>query len=775
MTKKDLNNFGKNIQLVIREYNKRVEEMIKPLVDITKMPAIQEMQKNILDAQKAIGSIAARNKEFMNQISSMSGRVDSLNLLSDHFKNIHLQFSTKLSQDIILPLLENVRIDTPQLNITDENFTRLIDQLIKADLYSELDKRVDELEKGHSTVQGVRFSLSDILAIITLIITLIQISDNSTEEALQDIQHEQQVTNQLLENFNSLFGKVDSLVKKIEGDKNALLVAKKEAPLRKGPKNDSDTVLTVFKGQYLDLLDEKDGWYKVKFYNFDESESGIGWIYEEHVELLEISKRDEESKASSIPETWKWVKIKDVSEKSQYGFTTKAVDEGNVHLLRTTDITSGEIDWKNVPFCRDDPDDLDKYRLEEGDILISRAGSVGESFLVHNLPYDNVVFASYLIRFKPTINQKFFKYFLESPKYWNTITEEKSGIAVPNVNATKLNAIEFPLLPPDTQHRIVEKIEELFSDLDNGVENLKKAKRQLETYRQAVLKAAFEGKFTKQWREQQEDLPSPEELKQQIEEERKRQREKELEAWRQEVKVWKEQGESGRKPRKPRKPKDVESISKNELEKLHYLPENWMWIRLGKLIGKPKYGTSQKCSYDFEGEAVLRIPNIGNGYIDSDDLKYSEFTEEEKRKYNLKKGDLLTIRSNGSIDLVGKCAIVREQDEDFLFAGYLIRLRPYSKMVDSKYLYYVLNTITLRRQIENKAKSTSGVHNINSGELQHLIIPIASLEEQQEIVNRIESTLSLIDQLKRTVKEELSKTEALRQSILKKAFEGKLV
>lgn len=86
-----------------------------------------------------------------------------------------------------------------------------------------------------------------------------------------------------------------------------------------------------------------------------------------------------------------------------------------------------------------------------------------------------------------------------------------------------------------------------------------------------------------------------------------------------------------------------------------------------------------------------------------------------------------------------------------------------------------LSSIDLRHQIESKAKSTSGVNNINSGELQSLIIPICSPPEQQAIVQEIETRLSVCDKIEQDIKENLEKAEALRQSILKKAFEGKLL
>lgn len=203
--------------------------------------------------------------------------------------------------------------------------------------------------------------------------------------------------------------------------------------------------------------------------------------------------------------------------------------------------------------------------------------------------------------------------------------------------------------------------------------------------------------------------------------------------------------------------------------------EKWEKVKLGEVIEKPTYGTSKKCDYGINGTGVLRIPNIGDGYIVNDDMKFAIFSEEEKKKYSLKNGDLLTIRSNGSVDLVGKCALITLEEEKYLFAGYLIRLRPNNQIVESKYLLYVLMSHNLRVQIEEKAKSTSGVNNINSVEIQNLQIVLPSLPEQQRIVQEIETRLSVCDEVEKQIAESLQQAEALRQSILKKAFEGELV
>lgn len=202
-----------------------------------------------------------------------------------------------------------------------------------------------------------------------------------------------------------------------------------------------------------------------------------------------------EAVLNELPEKWGWSTLGEICEKPQYGWTTKASQDGDLHLLRTTDITSGQINWDTVPYYVIEPEDKEKYRINDGDIVVSRAGSVGVSYLISNP--EPSVFTSYLIRFKPLIDRKYVYYFLKSPTFCSAISEKSSGIALQNVNASKLKEIDIPVAPPEQQKRIVAKIEELFSHIDAGIEALKKAKQLLKQYRQSVLKAAVTNELTK--------------------------------------------------------------------------------------------------------------------------------------------------------------------------------------------------------------------------------------------------------------------------------------
>jgi type I restriction enzyme S subunit len=383
-------------------------------------------------------------------------------------------------------------------------------------------------------------------------------------------------------------------------------------------------------------------------------------------------------------------------------------EEVGLPISRIETIWNEKIDFERVKYIKEsEPDFIEKYQILKNDILLSHINSdshLGKTAIYKN---ENKVFIHgiNLLRLRPSleINADYLLHQFRFKKIkGDFIAVAQRAVNQSSINQRKLKGFDFIIAPLPEQRAIVAKIEELFSDLDKGIADLKKAQDQLKVYRQAVLKKAFEGELTK--------------------------------------------------------------------EKVE--PEI---IKLGSVIDKPRYGTSKKCSLEPNGIAVLRIPNIGNGLINPEELKYAEFDAKEISTLKLQEGDILTIRSNGSVDLVGKCALITQNDVDYLYAGYLIRLRPDKELIDSKFLLYGLKSHDLRVQIESKAKSTSGVNNINSGELANLRIPHFQLKIQHQIVRQIESRLSVCDKVEQSITESLEKAKALRQSILKKAFAGTLL
>ncbi|WP_105268050.1 restriction endonuclease subunit S [Escherichia sp. MOD1-EC5427] len=200
--------------------------------------------------------------------------------------------------------------------------------------------------------------------------------------------------------------------------------------------------------------------------------------------------------AGKLPEGWVETYLSEICSKPQYGYTTKSSPTGNVKFLRTTDITKGTVDWSTVPYCLQNPDDILKYQLQDRDIVISRAGSVGFSFLVKNPP-NNVVFASYLIRFKPfdNISELYLKRFLESGNYWVQLASMSAGNALQNVNAQKLSTLIVPIPPLAEQKIIAEKLDTLLAQVDSTKARLEQIPQILKRFRQAVLSSAVSGKL----------------------------------------------------------------------------------------------------------------------------------------------------------------------------------------------------------------------------------------------------------------------------------------
>ena len=194
---------------------------------------------------------------------------------------------------------------------------------------------------------------------------------------------------------------------------------------------------------------------------------------------------------------------------------------------------------------------------------------------------------------------------------------------------------------------------------------------------------------------------------------------------------------------------------------------------LGELIDELKYGTSKKADYDIEGFPVLRIPNINNGEIDSSDLKYVPLDDKEYNQLALQEGDILVIRSNGSLSIVGQCAIVRKECENWVYAGYLIRIRCTHELLP-EYLNYIFQSYQVRKQIVEKSHSMSGVNNFSADKIKQLEIAWYPVEVQKQIVDKLNSIFGKLNEIEKQYNTLCEKLEKLPQTLLCKAFKGEL-
>jgi type I restriction enzyme, S subunit len=336
------------------------------------------------------------------------------------------------------------------------------------------------------------------------------------------------------------------------------------------------------------------------------------------------------------------------------------------------------------------------------------------------------------------------------------------------------------LLPPLVeQNAILAKTEELFSDLDNGIANFKKAQEQLKIYRQAVLKKAFEGELTKEWRAlrqaQGTPLPTAEELLKQIKEERQNHYNQQVEDWKKAVKKWEETGKVGKKPSKPQTLKELPPLKVD----LNKLPAQWNNLRIEYLLSLTKKGMTtgpfgtmlKKSEHKGNGIPVLGIENIGEGVFK---MPNKIFVSSEKAKeltsFKVDFGDIIISRSG----TVGEICALDKHIGLALISTNLIRVSLNNNLINSKYFVYLFQGGGVREQVR-KLCTGSTRDFLNQTILTSLYFPICSLEEQTQIVAEIESRLSVCDKMEQSINESLEKAEALRQSILKKAFEGRLL
>lgn len=203
---------------------------------------------------------------------------------------------------------------------------------------------------------------------------------------------------------------------------------------------------------------------------------------------------------------------------------------------------------------------------------------------------------------------------------------------------------------------------------------------------------------------------------------------------------------------------------------------SWPDTTIGAIAVDLRYGTSKKCDYSSVGTGVLRIPNIADqGRLDLGDLKRAEFDSKEISKLALREGDLLVIRSNGSVDLVGKTSLVTVAESGLLFAGYLMRLRVDPTQALPAFIQLCLSAPAQRQYIERTAKSTSGVNNLNAEELRALRLRLPSLMEQAEITRRVETLFKLADRIEARYTAACTQAQRLSPLLLAKAFRGELV
>lgn len=195
-----------------------------------------------------------------------------------------------------------------------------------------------------------------------------------------------------------------------------------------------------------------------------------------------------------MPAGWVSSIVDDVANKIHYGYTGKTIENGQFRYLRITDIQNSAVKWEQVPFVSIAEKDVERYLLNENDIVFARTGATaGKSFLINSLNV-NSVFASYLIRIIPDLDKiypRFLYQYFQSPEYWSYIISNVEGAAQPNFNGKKLANIPIPLPPLPEQKRIVSELDAMFARIDKSIALLEENIKQTEHLMESALDEVF--------------------------------------------------------------------------------------------------------------------------------------------------------------------------------------------------------------------------------------------------------------------------------------------
>ena len=414
-----------------------------------------------------------------------------------------------------------------------------------------------------------------------------------------------------------------------------------------------------------------------------------------------------------LPKGWEWVRLINITSRIHYGYTASALTEGDVKLLRITDIQKNRVNWESVPYCNISNTKLDDMQLINGDIVIARTGgTLGKSFHIMDLT-DVAVFASYLIRLQSVdIKNSFFnKRFLESFEYWKQLDKISGGTGQPNVNATNLGLLLIPVPPEKEQSRILNKIYNLFEDvnlIDSEQQYLTNLSEQL---KQKVLDIAMQGKLVPQ---DPNDEPASV-LLEKIRAEKQR------------------LFEEGKLKKKDLV--ETEIVKGDDNAYYEKLPKGWITQNLQN-VAYIQMGQSPK------GLMVTSAQISGSIEFHQGKKDFGDYSLNKSNKWTTQ---ITKIVNNPAILMSVRAPVGDVNmllDKIVVIGRGLASIQPYISL--HSYFYYLLSI--KKQELESQATGTT-FKAINNKILQETIIPIAPQAEQVRIVSAIEEINLQLHQL----------------------------
>ena len=437
-------------------------------------------------------------------------------------------------------------------------------------------------------------------------------------------------------------------------------------------------------------------------------------------EKLEQALVPEDEQPYSIPENWCWCKIAFISN-FERGITFPAsakeheATKTNIPCLRTTNIQD-ELKIEDLLYIDKSymKNNEEKY-VRSDDIIMSSANSkelVGNVSYVYGIPFPMTFGGFILIIRAKKINSRYLFYYLRlnflCGKFMGESTQTTN---IANINTTKLKNLGLPLPPITEQQRIVDRIECLFSKLDEAKEKVQAVVDGFELRKSAILHKAFTGELTVQWRKTNEV---------------------ELESW--------------------------ESVQWGDL--ITSIKAGKNWLAEGHPPNNDEFG-------------VVKVSAVTWGEFDERESKTCTTPSQWNEAVQIKTGDFLFSRAN-TLQLVGNCVIVEDISKRLMLSDKILKLT-FSEKIIPWFVLYFTNSKLYRVQIEDLSSGNQdGMRNVSQKNLKLVELLLPRLQEQKEIVRILDNFFAKEKQAKQAAESVLTQIDYIKKSILSRAFRGEL-
>jgi len=449
---------------------------------------------------------------------------------------------------------------------------------------------------------------------------------------------------------------------------------------------------------------------------------------------------------NNIPKHWQIKNLHDVCKELQSGKRPKGgvqgIESGTPSIGAEHLNYNGGFKFEKIKFVpKEYAEQMRRGVIKKDDIIVVKDGATTgkTSFVGNDFPFEFAVINEhvFIVRLTEYILPKFAFYKLFSSTGHKEVLEDFRGAAQGGISSGFLDKVKIPIPPLTEQQTIVSKIEELLSALENGKQQLQTAQQQLKAYRQSLLKWAFEGKLTR-LNHDLSDLHDEHDLNMAAE-------------------------------------SQIEYIKNQGSDKL---PEGWKWVKTGDIIDTINNGYTPTKEYLSQGSGEIPFIKVYNLNFDGtlNFKKNPTFIPDAIHKKELKRS--ICVAGDVLINIVGpplgKVSIVTNQFPEWNINQAIVLFRPNEKILSKYISYFLQNPVTIN-WLEGTSKATAGQWNVKVSTCRVIPFPIPPIEEQHLIIQELESKLTVCDKIEETISHSLQQAETLWQSILKKAFEGRLV